>query len=151
MAINNASGVKSFLDQTGLSYFWSKILNRIANIQPADIGAQPKIIATGILYSDGTGTITAKETVSATVLEVGANKWLGTNTSGDVVAKDLPSASTDVKGTTYLVDSYTSTSTDAAVTPKALNSVYKMIPEGAIPESVIQSIIAGTYSSMNNS
>lgn len=41
---------------------------------------------------------------------------------------DLPSASTGARGVTYLVDSYTRTDTDKAVTPKALNNVYKLIP-----------------------
>ena len=36
-------------------------------------------------------------------------------------------ASTGQRGVTYLVDSYTRTDTDKAVTPKALNSVYKML------------------------
>ena len=40
-------------------------------------------------------------------------------------------ASTGQKGVTYLVDSYTRTDTDKAVTPKALNSVYKMLDDYA--------------------
>ena len=39
--------------------------------------------------------------------------------------KSLPNASTGAKGITYLVDSYTRTDTDKAVTPRALNEVYK--------------------------
>ena len=40
-------------------------------------------------------------------------------------------ASTGQRGVTYLVDSYTRTDTDKAVTPKALNSVYKMLDDYA--------------------
>ena len=39
--------------------------------------------------------------------------------------KSLPNASTGARGITYLVDSYTRTDTDKAVTPRALNEVYK--------------------------
>ena len=39
---------------------------------------------------------------------------------------DLPSASSGAKGIVYLVDSVSRTDTDKAVTPKALNQVYKM-------------------------
>ena len=41
------------------------------------------------------------------------------------------SASTGSKGITYLVDSYERTDTDKAVTPKALNSVYKLVKDKA--------------------
>lgn len=47
---------------------------------------------------------------------------------GDGAWADLPNAGTGSRGVTYLVDSYTRTDTDKAVTPKALNSVYKLIP-----------------------
>ena len=47
---------------------------------------------------------------------------------GDGSWSDLPNASTGARGVTYLVDSYTRTDTDKAVTPKALNNVYKLIP-----------------------
>lgn len=137
---------KNFLDETGLSYFWFKVTSKINSITPADIGAQPKIIATGILYSDGTGAVTAKETVSASVLEAEANKWLGTNADGAVVAKNLPNAGTGSRGITYLVDSYARTDTDKAVTPKALNAVYKLIPTIEIAaETTIAAIINETY------
>lgn len=39
---------------------------------------------------------------------------------------DLPSAGTGAKGITYLVDAVTQTDTDKAVTPRAVNTVYKM-------------------------
>lgn len=39
---------------------------------------------------------------------------------------DLPSAGTGAKGITYLVDAVTRTDTDKAVTPRAVNTVYKM-------------------------
>ena len=73
-----------------------------------------------------------------------ANKWLKTDASGAVILMDLPSASTGARGITYLVDSYTRTDTDKAVTPKALNNVYKMLPT-TITEATIQSIVDGSY------
>lgn len=97
---------KNFLDTTGLTYFWNKIADKIANIKPSDIGA-----------------LTAPATMTA-------NKWLKTDATGAVILMDLPSASTGARGITYLVDSYTRTDTDKAVTPKALNNVYKMLPTG---------------------
>ena len=54
--------------------------------------------------------------------------FTGTDTLGAV---SLPSASTGSKGITYLVDSYERTDTDKAVTPKALNSVYKLVEDKA--------------------
>ena len=45
---------------------------------------------------------------------------------GNGTWSDLPSASTGAKGVTYLVDSAERTDTDKAVTPRALNTVYKM-------------------------
>lgn len=97
---------KNFLDTVGLTYFWNKIADKIASIKPADIGA-----------------LAAPATMTA-------NKWLKTDASGSVILMDLPSASTGARGITYLVDSYTRTDTDKAVTPRALNDVYKMIPKG---------------------
>lgn len=115
---------KNFLDQTGLEYFWAKIANKIANIKPSDIGA-----------------LTAPTTMTA-------NKWLKIDAKGNVALSDLPAASTGARGITYLVNSYTRTDTDKAVTPKALYDVYKLIPDAdtAIPESVIQSIVGESYS-----
>ena len=57
-----------------------------------------------------------------------ANKWFKTDVNGEVALSDLPNASTGSKGITYLVNAYNRTDTDKAVTPKALNDVYKMIP-----------------------
>lgn len=54
--------------------------------------------------------------------------FTGTDTLGAV---SLPSASTGSKGITYLVDSYERIDTDKAVTPKALNSVYKLVEDKA--------------------
>lgn len=45
---------------------------------------------------------------------------------GDGTWADLPSAGTGAKGITYLVDAVTRTDTDKAVTPRAVNTVYKM-------------------------
>lgn len=117
---------KNFLDTTGLTYFWNKIADKIANIKPSDIGA-----------------LTAPATMTA-------NKWLKTDANGAVILMDLPSASTGARGITYLVDSYTRTDIDKAVTPKALNNVYKMLPT-AITEATIQSIVDGSYTSATES
>ena len=121
--------MSNFLDQAGLEYFWAKIANKIANIKPSDIGALK---------------------APATII---ANKWLKIDAEGNVVLSDLPTASTSARGITYLVNSYTRTDTDKAVTPKALHDVYKLIPEAdtAIPESVIQSIVNESYSSTTES
>ena len=54
--------------------------------------------------------------------------FTGTDTLGAV---SLPSASTGSKGITYLVDSYERIDTDKAVTPKALNNVYKLVKDKA--------------------
>jgi hypothetical protein len=45
---------------------------------------------------------------------------------GDGTWADLPSAGTGARGITYLVDAVTRTDTDKAVTPRAVNTVYKM-------------------------
>lgn len=58
-------------------------------------------------------------------------KYLGFTDTDTLGAVSLPSASTGSKGITYLVDSYERTDTDKAVTPKALNSVYKLVEDKA--------------------
>ena len=58
-------------------------------------------------------------------------QYLGFTGTDTLDAVDLPSASTGRKGITYLVDSYERTDTDKAVTPKALNSVYKLVEDKA--------------------
>lgn len=45
---------------------------------------------------------------------------------GDGTWADLPSAGTGAKGITYLVDAVNRTDTDKAVTPRSVNTVYKM-------------------------
>ena len=55
-------------------------------------------------------------------------------------------ASTNQKGVTYLVDSYTRTDTDKAVTPKALNSVYQMLDNSADKTYVDDQIAANSSS-----
>ena len=45
---------------------------------------------------------------------------------GDGTWADLPSAGTGARGITYLVDAVTRTDTDKAVTPRAVNTVYRM-------------------------
>ncbi len=64
---------------------------------------------------------------------MGNNQWLKTDSSGNVETSDLPNASTSVKGVTLLSNSYDSTLTDRAVTPKALKSVYDMVQEVQAP------------------
>lgn len=59
---------------------------------------------------------------------INANKWFKTDTNKNVILSDLPNASTGARGITYLVNNYTRTDTDKAVTPKAVNDVYKLIP-----------------------
>lgn len=58
-------------------------------------------------------------------------KYLGFTDTDTLGAVSLPSASTGSKGITYLVDSYERTDTDKAVTPKALNGVYKLVKDKA--------------------
>lgn len=66
-------------------------------------------------------------------VEVSGSKgqYLGFTDTDTLGAVSLPSASTGSKGITYLVDSYQRTDTDKAVTPKALNSVYKLVEDKA--------------------
>ena len=55
-------------------------------------------------------------------------KYVGFTADNVPGAVDLPNASTDSKGITYLVDSYTRTDTDKAATPRSVNNVYKLLP-----------------------
>ena len=66
-------------------------------------------------------------------VEVSGSKgqYLAFTDTDTLGAVSLPSASTSSKGITYLVDSYERTDTDKAVTPKALNSVYKLVEDKA--------------------
>lgn len=66
-------------------------------------------------------------------VEVSGSKgqYLGFTDTDTLGAMSLPSASTGSKGITYLVDSYERTDTDKAVTPKALNNVYKQVANKA--------------------
>ena len=66
-------------------------------------------------------------------VEVSGSKgqYLGFTDTDTLGAVSLPSASTGSKGITYLVDSYERTDTDKAVTPKALNNVYKQVANKA--------------------
>ena len=102
-------------------------------------GKQDKITATGLLKGTGSAVgaaqagvdyqppLTAGVDYQAPL--TGANgKYVGFSAENVPEAMDLPSASTTAKGITYLVDSYTSTDTDRAVTPKAVNEVYKLLP-----------------------
>ncbi len=54
-------------------------------------------------------------------------QYLGFTGNDTLGAVSLPNASTGARGITYLVDSYTRTDTDKAVTPRALNNVYKLV------------------------
>ena len=66
-------------------------------------------------------------------VEVSGSKgqYLGFISNDTLGAVNLPSASTGSKGITYLVDSYTRTDTDKAVTPRAVNNVYKLVADKA--------------------
>ena len=69
-----------------------------------------------------------------------ADKWLKTDANGAVALSDLPNATYAVRGITLLSNSYDSTLTDRAVTPKALNDVYKMVQEASAPVFITASI-----------
>ena len=66
-------------------------------------------------------------------VEVSGSKgqYLAFTDTDTLGAVSLPSASTGSKGITYLVDSYERTDTDKAVTPKAVNNVYKLVQDKA--------------------
>lgn len=114
----------NFLDETGFEYFWS-LLN-------AKLTLMRDNISNSIRKSSDLGLWTS-------------NKYLISSTDGTVKLASLPNASTGARGITYLVDSYTRTDTDKAVTPRALNAVYGMLPT-VIDDVTIESIIKGTYS-----
>lgn len=99
------------------------------NIVNALNTTQAKITATGILKGTGDSVEAAQAgTDYQTPLTGAKGKYVGFSAENVPEAMDLPSASTTAKGITYLVDSYTSTDTDRAVTPKAVNEVYKLLP-----------------------
>lgn len=82
---------------------------------------------------DGSGSVISVNGISpddnGDVKFTGAKgKYLGFTAADTLGAVDLPNASTEAKGVTYLVDSYTSTDTGKAATPKAVNEVYKLLP-----------------------
>lgn len=82
---------------------------------------------------DGSGSVISVNGISpddsGDVKFTGAKgKYLGFTEENTLGAVDLPNASTTDKGITYLADSYTSTDTDRAATPKAVNEVYKRLP-----------------------
>lgn len=90
---------------------------------------QAKITATGVLKGTGTNVEAAQAGVDYQAPLTGSKgKYVGFTADNTPGAVDLPSASADTKGITYLVDSYTSTDTDKAATPKAVNDVYKLLP-----------------------
>lgn len=64
---------------------------------------------------------------------------------GELVCDALPTASTHRRGTTYLVDDYTKTDTDKAVTPRALNEVYTIAnaKQDAITGAAGQFVVIG--------
>lgn len=103
-----------------------------------------------LLKGDGTGGVVAAtagtDYFSPAAALVGG-KYLKSKADGTVEEADLPSASTGSKGITYLVDSYTRTDTDKAATPRALNSVYKLIPGGNVKsQSLVSAATAPTES-----
>ena len=90
---------------------------------------QSKITATGILKGTGTSVEAAQAGVDYQAPLTGAKgKYVGFTADNVPGAVDLPNASTDSKGITYLVDSYTRTDTDKAATPRSVNNVYKLLP-----------------------
>lgn len=92
-------------------------------------GKQASITASGILKGDGAGGITAAVEGTDYISAASGTKgqYLGFTANNTLGAVSLPNAGTETKGITYLVDSYERTDTDKAVTPKALNNVYKMV------------------------
>ena len=98
-------------------------------VEEALAGKQAKITATGVLKGTGTNVEAAKAGVDYQAPLTGSKgKYVGFTAGNTPGAVDLPSASADTKGITYLVDSYTSTDTGKAATPKAVNEVYKLLP-----------------------
>lgn len=90
---------------------------------------QSKITATGLLKGTGTSVEAAQAGVDYQAPLTGAKgKYVGFTADNVPGAVDLPNASTDDKGITYLVDSYTRTDTDKAATPRSVNNVYKLLP-----------------------
>ena len=82
---------------------------------------------------DGSGSVISVNGISpddnGDVKFTGAKgKYLGFTKENTLGAVDLPGASTTAEGITRLVDSYTSTDTGKAATPKAVNEVYKLLP-----------------------
>lgn len=108
-------------------YLWTRVTTQFNTGEPV------------IYYSvsrfgvDGAGSVVSVNGISpddsGDVKFPGAKgKYLGFTEENKLGAVDLPSASTTAKGITYLVDSYTSTDTGKAATPKAVNDVYKLLP-----------------------
>lgn len=58
--------------------------------------------------------------------EMTAGEYVRVGQDGKLEGTSLPTASTGQRGVTYLVNSYTSTDTDKAATPNALNEVYQI-------------------------
>ena len=82
---------------------------------------------------DGSGSVISVNGItpddSGDVKFIGTKgKFLGFIEENTLGAVDLPNASTTAEGITRLVDSYTSTDTGKAATPKAVNEVYKLLP-----------------------
>lgn len=108
-------------------YLWTRITTSFNTGEPV------------IYYSvsrfgvDGAGSVVSVNgigpDVSGDVKFIGAKgKYLGFTEENTLGAVDLPSASATAEGITRLVDSYTSTDTGKAATPKAVNEVYKRLP-----------------------
>lgn len=119
-----ASDIGALPDTTSIPTKTSDLTNDSGYITSDDVPVKSVNGKTGEveLGASDVGALAAPATMTA-------NRWLKTDASGNVVLSNLPNASTGARGITYLVDSYTRTDTDKAVTPKALNSVYKLIPD----------------------
>ena len=87
----------------------------------------------GYLNNDGLSYLWGKiKTALAAKLDKptgSKGQYLGFTANDTLGAVSLPNASTGARGITYLVDSYTRTDTDKAVTPRALNNVYKLVAD----------------------
>lgn len=108
-------------------YLWTRVTTQFNTGEPV------------IYYSvsrfgvDGAGSVVSVNGIgpddSGDVKFTGAKgKYLGFTKENTLGAVDLPGASTTAEGITRLVDSYTSTDTGKAATPKAVNEVYKLLP-----------------------
>lgn len=120
----DALDVGALPDTTSIPTKTSDLTNDSGYITSDDVPVKSVNGKTGNveLVASDIGALAAPATMTA-------NQWFKTDAGGNVVLSALPNASTGARGITYLVNSYTRMDTDKAVTPKALNDVYNLIPE----------------------